>query len=675
MKSIKLSLIFLSLSTLFWISCEHPDDPIINVVADAGEDQAISLGSKAYLDGSGSTNALNQEMSFKWELLKKPEGSSYAITTADVPKIEVSPDVVGEYLFNLRVDYQSHLAFDQVKVTVTEHAGAVLISEDITAARILEDVFPDHPDLLDYIVTQEVDVEALLEVRPQVRIGFEAGAKLTIKSTGALKAESLLPTEPIIFQGKEASKGHWQGIQIESSSEKNSLRGAIVRDSGKAPLGTAIMVVEKAALKMSETKVANNDGVATTFMPTAILGDFMANTFEDNTGGALRISARLVSQLPVTNRISGGNIQVTEGEIRDGQEHVWPKFESAYDILEDLVISEKSQWVITAGTQINMADDKLIRVINQSKIILLGEQATPVKIEGITKAKGSWRGIYMDNSGQEANQITFAEIRHAGSATMAGKEPASVQLGRKGKLAISHSLLDLGLGNGLEAISDESELNFEGNTISNHHGHPIVVATDLVEKLDFNTAFDNNGKPEVKVEGNKPIAKATETVWKGFFNQIPYLIDGLGKDLRIYSGLRLEAGVTIKFMPNSLMLVQDAQGYHGYLKIAGSAGLPVVIKGKEETAGSWYGVTISSERENTIDHAIILHGGKPMQNNFSANISLDNSPVGRLTIRNSTIGKSGQHGIAVAKQLTSNLIHGGLTFSGNAGDNIHIWGN
>src|SRR5690606_6798052 len=140
------------------------------------------------------------------------------------------------------------------------------------------------------------------------------------------------------------------------------------------------------------------------------------------------------------------------------------------------------------------------------------------------------------------------------------------------------------------------------------------------------------------------------------------------------SGLRIEAGVTLSFMPNSLMLVQDAQGYQAYLTIAGTAQLPVVIQGKEEKSGSWYGITVSSaNQQNVIDHAIILHGGKPMQNNFSANISVDNSPVGILTIRNSTIGKSGQHGIAIAKQLKPNLTYSGITFSDIGAENIHVW--
>lgn len=676
MKSIRLSLIFLSLCTMFWISCEHPEDPYINLVADAGEDQAVSIGNKVYLDGSGSKNIPNLQMSFKWELLEKPQGSSFTLPEAEQTKIEITPDVVGDYLFNLKVSASGHLSFDQVKITVSQNTGALLISEDITKDRILEDVFPDHPELLDYIVTQDVDVEALLEVSPKVRIGFETGVKLTVKPAGALKAESLLATEPIIFQGKEASKGYWQGIIIESASDKNLFRGAMIRDAGKTPLGTALQVTGNAAIKMVETKVSHNSGIGTTLLPTNVFGDFTANTFEDNTDGPLKIPARLVSKLPTTNVISGGNIQVIEGKLTDGQQHIWPKFESQYDVLEDLVISENSQWVISQGIQVNMANDKVIRVVKGARVIALGEQGIPVKIEGITKAKGSWRGIYMDNSGQEANQIMFAEIRHAGSATMAGKEPTSIQLGRKGKLSMSNSLLDRGKGNGLEAISDESELLFDKNRISNHDGHPIVVATDLVEKLDFNTIFDNNGKPEVKVEGNKPIAKATETVWKGFYNQIPYLIDGLGKDLRVYSGLRIEAGVTLSFMPNSLMLVQDAQGYQAYLTIAGTAQLPVVIQGKEEKSGSWYGITVSSaNQQNVIDHAIILHGGKPMQNNFSANISVDNSPVGILTIRNSTIGKSGQHGIAIAKQLKPNLTYSGITFSDIGAENIHVWGN
>lgn len=681
MKTYQLLLIFLSLGAMLWTGCENSTEPYIEapnieVVADAGTDQAVRLGDPIYLDGSGSKNTHNKDMTYKWGLLEKPQGSSFVLTETENQKVEFAPDLVGAYTFSLKVSALNQASTDQVTITVSreDEAMTILISDNITADRILEDVFPDDPERLDYIVTQDIDVEALLEIRPQVKISFESGVRMTIKPSGALKAESLSPNEPIIFQGKEAVKGFWQGIAFESSSEHNLFRGSVIRDAGKAPLNTALHILDDAAIKMTSSTIHHNLGTGISFDTKGLFGDFIANTFEDNAEGPLRIPARLVSSLSIHNEFGGGNIQVIEGSIKDGSEHIWPKFDVGYDILEDLIISENSRWVVSNGTRINMADDKMIRVVNGASMIALGEQGLPVIIEGITKAKGSWRGIFVGNSAQDVSQITYGEIRHAGSAPMAGKEANSIQVGRKGKIAIHHSMIDLGKGNGLEAISDESELAFERNTISNHDGHPIVVATDLVEFLDYHTTFDNIAKPEVKIEGNKPIAKSSETIWKGFFDQRPYLIDGLGKDLRVYSGLRLEEGVTIKFMPNSLMLVQDAQGHQAYLKITGSTQLPVTIKGKEETVGSWYGITISSDNANNlINHAVILHGGKPMQNNFSANISIDNSPLGKLSISNSTVGKSGQHGIAVAKQLRTNLIHNNITFSDNKATDIHVW--
>ena len=683
MKTIRLSLIFLAFGALLWTSCEtstepYIEEPTLEVVANAGSDQAVELGEIIYLDGSGSKNTHNKEMTYKWALLEKPQESDVVLTDTDHQKMPFTPDVRGAYTFSLNVRALDRTATDQVTITVIgeEEPMTMLISDHITVDRVLEDVFPEDPARVDYIVTQDIDVEALLEIRPQVRIGFESGVKMTIKPNGALKAASLLASEPIIFQGKEGAKGFWQGIVIESSSENNLLRGAVIQDAGKAPLNTALYILDNGFIKMTSNTIHHNAGTGISFGAKGLFGDFIANTFEDNAEGPLKIPARLVSGLSIHNSFGDGNIQVIEGSIKDGTEHIWPKFDVAYDILEDLIISESSRWVLSNGTRINMADDKMIRIVNGASMIALGEQGLPVMIEGITKAKGSWRGIFVGNSAQASSQISYAEIRHAGSAPMAGKEANSIQVGRKGKVSIQHSIIDSGRGNGLEAISDESELEFERNTISNHDGHPIVVATDLVEFLDYHTAFDNIGKPEVKIEGNKPIAKSAETIWKGFFDQRPYLIDGIGKDLRVYSGLRIEAGVTLKFMPNALMLVQDAQGYQAYLKIAGSNQLPVTIKGKEEIAGSWYGITISSDNANNlIDHAVILHGGKPMQNNFSANISIDNAPVGKLTISNSTIGKSGQHGIAIAKQLRTNLIHTNLTFLDNTATDIHVWGN
>src|SRR5690606_1304742 len=306
--------------------------------------------------------------------------------------------------------------------------------------------------------------------------------------------------------------------------------------------------------------------------------------------------------------------------------HIWPNFISQYDVLDELLVTAGSTWAASDGAHINMADDRAIRIIQGSKIILFGLDGKPVVIEGMTKQKGAWRGIYLDNSEGNPSSIIKAEIRHAGSNAISGSEPATLKIGTNGSIEISKTVFDQGNGNGLDATSNGVALIFNLNTITNHVGHPIVVSTSLVEGLDYTTAMEDNGKNEVAVDGLIAIGvPGREVIWKGFYGGTPYVVKGMGRNLLVQSGLRIKQGVRIKMQPGSRIDVVDSGGMLGYLHLEGGNGAPVVIQGTDESAGSWYGITYSTTHlQNVVRNARILHSGKTMTKNFSTDLHVAN---------------------------------------------------
>ena len=647
--------------------------------AKAGEDKGGSKGSTIQLDGTASKNETGNTMTFLWEFVQKPEGSTTQFSTATTGITNFQPDKVGDYLIKLTVKAGSSESSDLVKVTVTDGVGggqgAVILNADILADRTLTDVFPNEPDKLDYLVTKDIAVKgAKLTVEPGVRIGFEEGTGLTIDATGTLKAYTMeWNTKPIVFQGKQAIKGYWDGITIKSTEAPEYLTGIVVRDAGK--LGYGIKVTNGAKFQMYKSTVHHNLGIGVWMEETSTLIEFRDNHVYDNEVSPLKIPARLITDLSINNQIKDKNIQVTEGKIDTGLEHIWPTLEVDYDMLVDLVISNGSSLVLSHGAKINMANDKAFRVIGSSVLKILGSAERPVRIEGMTKEKGAWRGIFIDNSRGRPSSIYYAEIRHAGSNAIAGQTPATIKLGNGVALTVSKTTLDQGKGDGFEAVGGNNQIEFTENTIKNHNGHPISVSSDLVEKLDYMTRMENNGKNEVAVDGFKALAKnESEIVWQGFATRTPYVVKGLSKDLTIQSGMRIKEGVTIKMQPGSRIDVVNAGGRLGYLSIDGIDGNPVIIKGTDETKGSWYGITYSTtNQQNIIRHAVIMHAGKPMSNNFSAAITVDNVPQGSLMIQNTKISKSGQHGIAITEQFAHLLLSSSLNFEEITGENIYAW--
>lgn len=646
------------------------------IEAKAGEDKQVAVETLVQLDGSGSVNESGGIMQFGWTLIEKPEGSIAQIQNPDLAVAKFQPDKAGKYLIKLAVKFQSSVSFDLVEITVASPNGAegpILITEDILQARVLENIYVEKDQLFDYLVTKDIEVAANLLVKPGVRVAFEAGAKLTVSSNGILIADNRTSQGTIVFQGKSAEKGYWEGILIESQSDHNMLWGTEIRDAGQ--MDAALKVAPGGNISVISSKIYHNSKFGIILPEDASFAEFKVNEIYDNTDGPLVIAAERVALLSSENTIKDGNIRVSPGRIDNGLEHIWPNFTSQYDLLDDLVVTAASTWAISDGAHVNVANDRAIRIIQGSKIVLMGLDGKPVIIEGITKEKGAWRGIYLDNSQGNSSSIIKAEIRHAGSNAISGSEPATLKIGTNGSIAISKTVFDQGEGNGLDATSNGVALVFNLNTITNHVGHPIVVSTSLVENLDYTTAMENNGKNEVAVDGLIAIGvPGREVIWKGFYGGTPYVIKGMGQNLLVQSGLRIKQGVRIKMQPGTRIDVVDSGGMLGYLHLEGGNGAPVVIQGTDETAGSWYGITYSTNHlQNVVRNARILHAGKVMSNNFSAAITVDNVPQGSLTVDKTLIGKSGQHGIAVVKTSENALKTTDVTFEEVPGNKLHVW--
>lgn len=97
-----------------------PDEVLVSTsnvppVANAGADQAILLvGTTVQLDGSGSSDADGDPLTYQWTMLSQPDGSMAEISDTSLSNPTFVPDVYGDYVASL---------------TVTDGAGAA--SEDL----------------------------------------------------------------------------------------------------------------------------------------------------------------------------------------------------------------------------------------------------------------------------------------------------------------------------------------------------------------------------------------------------------------------------------------------------------------------------------------------------------------------------------------------------------------
>jgi hypothetical protein len=89
-------------------------------VANAGPDQGVEVGEVVTLDGSGSSDATGDTLTYAWTLTSVPESSTATLTGATTVNPTFTADLTGEYVASLVVnDGTNNSAADTVTITAT----------------------------------------------------------------------------------------------------------------------------------------------------------------------------------------------------------------------------------------------------------------------------------------------------------------------------------------------------------------------------------------------------------------------------------------------------------------------------------------------------------------------------------------------------------------------------
>ncbi|MEL7450305.1 MAG: hypothetical protein AAFN78_13915 [Pseudomonadota bacterium] len=129
-------------------------------VADAGSDVVTLIETDVNLDGSGSSDATGDALSYQWEITSKPGGANAQLLNANTPMPTLKPDSVGTWTVSLTVnDGVTDSAVDSVTVTA-QYIGALPsnatwmsdIEPQIASKRLRDLVIPGTHDSATYAI-------------------------------------------------------------------------------------------------------------------------------------------------------------------------------------------------------------------------------------------------------------------------------------------------------------------------------------------------------------------------------------------------------------------------------------------------------------------------------------------------------------------------------------------
>ena len=249
-------------------------------VANAGPTQNVSLGTSVTLDGTSSTDANGDALTYLWSLTSRPTGSKVALSSPATQKPTFLPDVAGTYVASLVVsDGKLVSATSTVDITVNSANAAPIANAGVTQRVITGELVT-----LDGTASTDANGDSLTFSWSLTSVPPESAAAISNK---AIAKPSFNPdlagtyvASLVVNDGKASSAA--STVAIESISDLSRFfstafgsSGALVNGAWPAGSQFTFGITNGSNEKFALTKFEfQNDGVALILATTAsVLSD------------------------------------------------------------------------------------------------------------------------------------------------------------------------------------------------------------------------------------------------------------------------------------------------------------------------------------------------------------------------------------------------------------------
>lgn len=357
------------------------------------------------------------------------------------------------------------------------------ISENTVLKRQTHD-----PDEADYIMDDDVTVEAQVTIEPGVRIEVLEDVRMEIDE-GFLSSEGS-ESERVLFTVHEPAAGYkWRGIFFRTSDQRNLLQHTRIEHAGSRDLNASahrhevnVGVNEGARLSINHSEFAYSGDYGIYVEEEADIQAFENNKFENNEGSAILVHADNVHAMDEASTFSGNGhdgVEVRGGDVVE--ESTWGKLTrgASYFISEDIDIEEPL--TITAGAFFEMAYDVRISVEENGYLNAQGNEGDLIRFTSADIPAGQkWRGIVFATVNNN-NHLDYVHLAHGGSSDLHGTHGEKANVGTRRAdtfFKISNSMITDSDGHGI-AIRDLDGINYDvennNNQFSNNALEDIYI--------------------------------------------------------------------------------------------------------------------------------------------------------------------------------------------------------
>lgn len=292
-------------------------------------------------------------------------------------------------------------------------------------------VLEDHVNGVDYIISNNLQLNANLTIKPGVTIMLKDGAGIQVNEEGSLTAIGS-NGNLILFTSESGKRSAWKGITVLSNNAKNVISYCKVEHGGAASsFGTGNIIVGSGTntgmveISNSEITASGNNGILIS-EGSKLIG-FTGNKIHTNSSYPVSMHITdAVNMVDGNQMVNNGKefIQVTgDGSASINKEISLKKLDESFLVSGQIVAANK--FCIAAGSRVYMDNGTEIIIdgtTGHGSFCAVGTASNPISIAAIYNGTGLWNTIRFRSSDSNDNKIEYCTISGGGATTGSNAE-------------------------------------------------------------------------------------------------------------------------------------------------------------------------------------------------------------------------------------------------------------